>query len=254
MTERGPFATVVLVAVALLAVAASAGAVEYRLQVVNVHDDALKSFLKVGEAADGASGPGLDRLEASLDRGDFPKAVLLYDRHLQAAREALAVAWGGVPVRAEIRKGGDGQGLWDDVRWEGKPGEHSVWVVFAEGRRPQELVRMALKGNGPMRHIRPYTVPGGGKKLEALSFPQSFLWLGEEDSGVWQTRVAPLLDLSRGLGVLVGDQMQFSADRAYIIVSHGAEPTTYKAVLAWKRRDLDKESPGFTIISRRSRR
>jgi len=209
--------------------------------------------LKVGEASDGASGPGLDRLEASLDKGDFPKAVLLYDRHLQAAREALAVAWGGVPVRAEIQRGGDSKNLWDEVRWEGKPGEHSVWVVVPEGRRPQELVRMALKGNGPMRHFRPYAVPGGARKLDALRFPQSFLWTGEEESGVWQKHIAPLLDLSRGIGVLVGDQMQFSADRAYIIVSHGAEPTTYKAVLAWNRRDLDKESPSFIIIGRRAR-
>ena len=239
---------------ALLALlgASSAWAVEYKLQVVSVHDDALKSFFKLGEARDGASGPGLDRLEASLDKGDFPKAVLLYDRHLQAAREALAIAWGGVPIRAEIQKGGDGKNLWDEVRWEGKPGEQSVWVVFPDGTRPQELVRMALKGNGPIRHFRPYSTPGGGEKLDALTFPLSFLSTGEEEGSVWQKHIAPRLDLSRGIGVLVGDQREFSADHAYIIVSHGAEPTTYKAVLAWKRRDLDIESPGF-IIGRRVR-
>ena len=119
--------TLALAALFALLGSSSAWAVEYKLQVVNVHDDAFKSFLKVGEAHDGASGPGLDRLETSLDKGDFPKAVRLYDRHLQAAREALAVAWGGVPVRAETQKGGDRQNLWDEVRWEGKPASRAWW-------------------------------------------------------------------------------------------------------------------------------
>ena len=34
------------------------------------------------------------------------------------------------------------------------------------------------------------------------------------------------------------------ADEAYIIVTHGTEPATYKAVLAWRERYYDQEAPG----------
>ena len=90
MIHRRSFAMLVLVALAQGAAAAPAAAVEYRLHVVNMRDEALTSLLKPGEVRDGATGPGLERLEARLDGGDFPKAVLLYDRHLQAASESAA--------------------------------------------------------------------------------------------------------------------------------------------------------------------
>jgi hypothetical protein len=53
MIHRCSFALLVIVALALGAAAAPAAAVEYRLQVVNVRDEALTSFLKPGEARDG---------------------------------------------------------------------------------------------------------------------------------------------------------------------------------------------------------
>ena len=79
-------------------------AIEYRLRVANVRDEAFTSFLTSRELHDGATGPGLDPLESSLDTGDFPKAVLLYDRHLQAASESTARDYRAVPVRADGRR------------------------------------------------------------------------------------------------------------------------------------------------------
>src|SRR2546426_11302778 len=145
------FAAVVLLALCATLVAA----VESRLRVANVRDEAFTSFLKPGEIKDGATGPGLERLEASLDTGDFPKAVLLYDRHLQAAPESTARAFGGVPVRVDVKAGGDGTQLWDEARWEGTPGEQSVWVVASQPRRPGGLYPAAGQGQGAVREFVP---------------------------------------------------------------------------------------------------
>src|SRR5947208_906816 len=114
----------------LLAVAPPAQAVEYRLQVVSLFDTAYSAFLKVGERRDGASGPGLDRLEASVDRGDVPRGAVLFDRRVQPVRLSLAQAYGGARVVPAMKPGGDGSTLWDEITWDGKPGERSVWLVW----------------------------------------------------------------------------------------------------------------------------
>jgi hypothetical protein len=243
-----------LVALALVTATAPASAVEYRLQVASVLDDAFRSFMKPGEAADGATGPGLERLAASLDAGDFPKAVLLYDRHLQAASESTARAYGGVPVRADVKKGGEQTQRWDEVRWDGMPGEQSVWLVVPRARRTGELHRVALRGTGPIRHWVPYSVSNGRTKLPVASFPFNFLWSREEDADFWTRRVAPVLDLGAGIAVIVGANAGFlDADQAYVVVTHGREPVTYKAVFGWRDRHQDRESPGdgFFRINRR---
>ncbi len=99
-----PHRVLALASLALAALgAAPAAAIEYRLRVANVRDEAFTSFLTSGELHDGATGPGLDRLEASLDTGDFPKAVLLYDRHLQAASDATARSYRAVPSSTSPR-------------------------------------------------------------------------------------------------------------------------------------------------------
>jgi len=242
-----------LVALVFVTVASPASAGEYRLQVVSVLDDAFRSFMKPGEAADGATGPGLQRLEASLDTGDFPKAVLLYDRHLQAASEFTARAYGGVPVRADVKRGGEQKRRWDEVRWDGTPGEQSVWVVVPRTRRSGELFRVALRGAGPIRHWLPYAT-SNGRKLPVVSFPSNFLWSREDEADFWSKRLAPVLDLGAGIAVIVGANTGFlDADQAYIVVTHGPEPATYKAVLGWRDRHQDRESPGdgFFRLNRR---
>lgn len=242
-----------LVVLVFVTVASPASAVEYRLQVVSVLDDALRSFMKPGEAADGATGPGLQRLEASLDSGDFPKAVLLYDRHLQAAPESTARAYGGVPVRADVKQGGEQKQRWDEVRWDGTPGEQSVWVVVPRTRRNGELFRVALRGAGPIRHWLPYAT-SNGRKLPVVSFPHNFLWSREDEADFWSKRLAPVLDLGAGIAVIVGADTGFlDADKAYVVVTHGPEPATYKAILGWRDRHQDRESPGdgFFRLNRR---
>ena len=230
----------------LLAVAptAPAHAVEYRLEVVNLWESALYAYAKTPELHDGASGPGLERLEVGLDEGAVPRGVTLGDRTLRWASESVARAYGTVRVLAEITPGGDGHPRWDEVRWEGKPGDRSVWVVAASGQgRPQRLYRMVLKGDGPPRQFMPY-VPTSGSRSAAVKYPLNLLWSYEERGIVWDRYVSRSLDLHEGLGAVVGENFNQSfADQVYLIVQQGARPTTYKAVLLWRDPAYNFEAP-----------
>lgn len=76
-----------------------AQAVEYRLQ---IGESGFTGFAKPGELGDGASGPGLDHLAGSLDRGAAPGGPLLSDRTVRWASESMARAYGVLHVRAEV--------------------------------------------------------------------------------------------------------------------------------------------------------
>ena len=111
---------------AVAALVTPALAVEYRLQVVSLFDTAFVSFLTPPELRDGASGPGLDRLGASLDQGRMPKGAVLFDRRVQPLGEGLAESWGGVRVIPVLKPAGTVTTLADEVAWEGKPGEREL--------------------------------------------------------------------------------------------------------------------------------
>lgn len=225
--------------------ASPAHAAEHRLLVASIHDDALRSYMRAGEAGDGATGPGLERLEASLDGRDFPGSVLLYDRHLQAAPERSARAYGGAPVKAEVTPGGTRESVWDVARWEGTAGAQSVWLIATDRRRQGEIARVALRGSGPIRHYTPYGVSGRGPRLPVARFSLGFLFAHEDDADFWSRRVAPALDLGQGVAVIVvANDGAIGADRAWIVVTHAATPTTYKVVVGWRERLSEREAPG----------
>ena len=144
-----------------LATTTPASAVEYRLEVASLWESALYAYAKTAELYDGASGAGLDQLMVSLDEGSVPSGVMLGDRTLRWAGESVARAYGTVKVLAEIKPGGVAQPRWDDVRWEGQPGERSVWVVSPSGRsRAQSLYRMVLQGSTAI--CTPWSPTGSG--------------------------------------------------------------------------------------------
>src|SRR5215813_5427298 len=169
-------AGLVLASLLALAVwAGPAGAVQYKLEVANLWDTALASYASAAELYDGASGAGLDRLDTSLDKGETPKAVSLQDRTLRWGGDSVVHAYGAVKVLAEIKPAGSEGRRWDEVSWEGRPGDRSVWVVAPSGRgRPQQMYRIVLKGDGPMRQFTPY-VPTNGYKSPAVKYPLNFL-------------------------------------------------------------------------------
>jgi hypothetical protein len=229
----------------LLALAPAVGAVEYRLQVANLFDTAFYSFVKLAELVDGASGPGLDRLTASIDLGQLPRGPMLWDRHPEQISENVARAYGAKRVRAEVTLGGDGDRLWDEIRWDGQPGEQTVWLVTPAARQPQRMLRVALKGTGPVRQFLPYRVTGGSAKVAAVTYPLNFLWFYEERGTAWDRYLSSKLNLGSGIAAVVAENFNRTfPDRVYLIVRHGAEPTTFKAMLIWHTRHEDQEAPG----------
>ncbi|HEV8531582.1 MAG TPA: hypothetical protein VGT00_09210 [Methylomirabilota bacterium] len=251
--SRNVFVTAVVGFLALVLAGAPAQAVEYRLLVASIYDRALTSFVSASELYNGASGPGLDKMEQALDTGTMDRGVILVQRPLQSVPTSIARAWGGVAIAADILRGGIDTPSWDEVRWQGKPGERSIWIIRSAGNaRPQEIVRVTLKGAGPMRLFQPYTVTNGNKAA-ALQLPLPLVAFHESHGNVWDKFVAKNLDLRQGIGAVVGlSNNALFPDLAYLIVDQGDPPTTFKAVITWRDRDIDRESPGSNIIRIRS--
>jgi hypothetical protein len=218
--------------------------VEYRLQVVSLFSTAFASFLRPGELKDGASGRGLDRLEASLDGGRVSTGVILFDRRVRPVSEGLGRAYGGSRVIPEVKPGDEGAGAWDQIVWDGKPGERSVWLVSPTIRSVQELYDTALKGAGPLRHFQPYGFPSNGTRVTALALPLNFLWFHEERGTAWDKYLSRGLDLKDGIGVVVGVNTDaLFPDQVYLIVSQAEQPAIYKAVLVWRERNAERQAP-----------
>ena len=90
-SRRGAGAAVVGL-LALLLTAAPAHAVEYRLLVASIFDRALTSFVSSAELYDGASGPGLDKVEQSLDAGAIDRGVIIVQRPLRSVQRSASVS------------------------------------------------------------------------------------------------------------------------------------------------------------------
>ena len=151
----------------------------------------------------------------------------------------------------QIKPGGEGSTLWDEVAWDGKPGGRSVWLVSPTLWHIQELYNVALKAKGPLRYFQPYNFPINGTRAAAMALPLNFLWFHAERGTAWDKYISRGLDLRDGLGAVVG--VNFNAtfpDVVYLIVSHADQPTTYKAVLVWRQRQNDREAPGSPQLSR----
>jgi hypothetical protein len=238
-----------LMAVLLAGAPAEAEGVAYRLRIASLYEDAFGAFVGPGELEDGATGPGLERLFASLTSGDVPGGALLGDRPPAFAWEALARAFGAVPVRGEfVTEPGS---AWYEARWEGTPGERSVWVMAPTATNTQELDRVVLQGAaGPPRQYRAYPVPlFCAGKMAAVKYPLGLLQAQQSLGTLWTRYLSSVLDLSLGIALVVGDNdMPTYADHAYVLVEQAPTPTTYSAVLVWERRGRAgkfKEVPPF---------
>jgi hypothetical protein len=142
--------------------------------------------------------------------------------------------------------GGGEHGPWDEVR--GGPAGRADRVARAPDQPLRERIT-ALKGTGPLRQFQPCRP--SGSRVDALRIPLGYLSFGEERGTLWRKDLAGRLELSRGIGVVVGlnDNVTFP-DNATVIVSQAAEPVTYKVVLVWRLRDTEQQAPGrFRRIS-----
>ena len=223
-----------------------AGAVEYRLRVASLYEDAFYALL--GAAGTRREGPvqGPSKLIGALDTGEAPAGVLLYDRPLEAAREGVAKAFGAVRLRAaELPPDGEATHRWNEVRWEGTPGEQSVWMIAASRTRHTEVRDVALKGIGPLVRAIPHLLAPSHPPTMALGVPLGFIHGQEGNPALWNQHLSAILDLSDDVAVVVGvNSSSGFADHVFIVVRHGPSPTTYNVVLAWKRRLHEVEAGG----------
>ena len=236
-------------AVAVLAAGTPALAVEYRLKVASILDVSLTSFLSYGELKDGATGPGFQKLQALLDQGGSDRAMMITHRPLKAVPGSSARAWGGVAIDAPIARGGV-VSFWDEVRWDGKPGERSIWIVKPDGREdPQSVKHVVLKGTGPLTLFQPFTVACGKTRVPVMNLGIPLLAFQESRGDVWDKYVAKNLDLSQGVAAVVGQNSQaVMANLVYIIVEQGPTPTTFEVVLAWSNSDAQTPGGGGPVL------
>jgi hypothetical protein len=236
-------------ALALLSLATPATAVEYRLRIANIFDQSLASFLRPGEFNDGSASPGLQRLDEFLTQGTGDRGMIVTQRPLAAVPESIARAWGGVSVSAPIARGGV-VAYWDEVRWDGRPGERSVWIVKSDGRmRPQSIQRVVLGGTTPPTLFRPYSADCGKIRVPAMQMPVPLMAFQESRGDIWDKYVAKSLDLRHGVGVVVGTSTNaVLPDLAYIIVQQGAEPTSFEVVLSWASSEAEGPGGGGAIL------
>jgi hypothetical protein len=228
---------------AVLAVGTPAGAVEYRLKVANIFDQAMTSFLSPRESYDGATGPGFQRLAAQLDQGSGDRGMNVTHRPLNAVPDSIARAWGGIAIQAQIARGGV-VSYWDEVRWDGRPGERSIWIVKPNGREnPQRVNHVVLKGTTPLTLYQPYTAACGTTRVPVMQLGIPLIAFQESRGDVWDKYVAKSLDLGHGIGAVVGvNNNAVLANLVYIIVEQGPTPTTFEVVITWG--DSNAQAPG----------
>ncbi|MFQ5891115.1 MAG: hypothetical protein ACE5JR_13900 [Gemmatimonadota bacterium] len=227
-----------LVAVAALSLAfpLQAGAAEYRLKVASLYEEAFYALL--GSAGTRREGPveGRSPLIHSLDTGKAPAGVLIYDR-FEAARGSVATAFGASRVGPGARRAREDAERWSEMRWQGEPGEWSVWAITPSRTRDTEVRDVALKGTGRLVRVIPHLVAFSQPAAKALGMALEFIEAYEGNPALWSRYLSPVLDLGDGVAVVVGvNESSPFADHVFIVVKHAPLPTTYHVVLAWKRR------------------
>ena len=100
-------------------------------------------------------------------------------------------------------------------------------------------------GTGPLRNHQPFSFPMNGTRAAALAIPLNFLWFQEERGTAWDKYISRGLDLTEGIGAVVGVNTNLLfPDQVYLITRHTEQPTTYEAVVIWRERKFDRQAPG----------
>lgn len=244
------FGVVVVLALWVSLLPSPASAVEYRLQVANVHQEAFAHYFD-GPLRSGSGELVMNRLAQALDQGRIEPGAFLADRTVRYGGEAVARSFEAVTAVTEV-KPLENPRRWDEAGWNGGPGERSVWVIAPPGRHFEEVYHVAVQGAGPeaaLRYYVPYRAASGGQPQTVIAYSLSFLRFYEGRSDLWRRYLSKSVDLKQGIAVVVGvnDNPTFP-DSVYIVVTHPPVPTTFKVVLGWRRRE-PPELPGSERIN-----
>ncbi len=232
--RQTPFLVAVLIGWAV----SPASAVEYRLDVASLQEDGFTHFID-GPILTGSGELIMARLERALDAGEVGSGARMGDRVPTRFRAGAAESFGAVRVRGDVNPA-EGARQWDEIVWEGKPGERSVWVIATTTTHVQEVKHVALKGWQPgsaLRYYIPYRVTLNPTPESVVAFPLPFIRFYEDRPGLWERYLSKSVGLGEGIAVLVGiNETPGFADWVYLIVQHPPQPATFKAVLGWGRR------------------
>jgi len=218
--------------------AVPAAAIEYRLDIASLQEESFTHFID-GPIGTGSGELITARLERALDSGTVGSGARMGDRIPDRFRARAADSFGAVRVRGEVAPA-DGPRQWDEIAWEGKPGERSVWVIATTTTHFQEVKHVALKGWQPgsvLRYYIPYRVTMNPTLQSLVAFPLSFIRFYEDRPGLWERYLSKSIALGEGVAVLVGiNETPGFADWVYLLVQHPPQPATFKVVLGWGRR------------------
>jgi len=242
-------AAVAVCLLAVLVLGTPADAVEYRLKVANIFDQAMTSFLSVGESNEGSTGPGLQRVAAALDQGSGDLGMNVTHRPLNGVPDGIARAWGGVAIRAQIARGGVNS-YWDEVRWDGRPGDRSIWIVKPDGREsPQSVIHVALKGTAPLALYQPFAVGCGKSRVPVMQMGIPLIAFQESRGDVWDKYIAKNINMSRGIGAVVGvNNNSVLPSLVYIVVEQGPAPTTFEVLITWGNSNAQGPAGGGPVL------
>ncbi len=220
----------------------AAQAVEYRLRVANLTDPVYFHFAEP-DRGNRDSPFSMQKLRAALDGGTVPLAGFVWSRDLVAADVLTAQSFRAValPLPGEVRR----QGQWQEVRWEGRPGERTVWVVRGEGVHHQAAVAVSLTtpSTGQFRHYHPYTV-GSGLRVEKVG--RSVIDASEGRDDLWRRYLGPRLDLKESIAGVVGENYNSAyPDAVYFVIEQPSDAATYSAVIGWRHRERGIFNPSF---------
>jgi hypothetical protein len=215
-----------------------ASAEEYRLQVANLYRDSFAHFID-GPIRTGSGELAMPNLERALDSGDISPAALLTDRVVRYGWDDMLRGFGAVKARASVSPG-EGPRRWDEVVWDGKPGERTVFVISASAGNYQEVYQVALNGKADgsiLRYYVPYKVTGSPQPSPVVAYSLTFLRFHADRDDLWARYLSRSVSLADGLAAVIGiNENPTFADWVYFVVEHPARPTTFKAVIGWERR------------------
>jgi hypothetical protein len=205
--------------------------------VAHLHELAFASYLD-GRIGRGQGELAMTRLQGALDTGTIPRGVLLYDRFAEPVTDS-APGFRAVPISAQSPPA-PGRRVWQEIVWDGVPGQRSVWVVAPVLRtKDQQVIHVALKGTGAsLRYHIPYSAGlFQPTALAAVSYPQVFVRTYAERGTLWDRYLGRHVAPADGIAAVVGvnDNPTF-ADWVYLVVDQAPAPTTYSAVIGWDRR------------------
>jgi hypothetical protein len=220
--------------------------VEYRLQVTNINFLTFTSYLDRSRATPSGE-QTMTRLEALLDRMEFPTAAVIPGRDILLLEDPN---YGGtVPSRLSVLPATRDQ-AWTTFVWDGNPGERVAFVVRSYMAAWQEVWAVAANPEGVLRQLS-FGGPGmfGRQTREVPAVSVNFI-----ANAVDQKAFVPWLQERAkavgGMAFAVGrrNEVFTSADRLYMLFTMPPEAHTFKVVVGWK--DHDDRGRGGNIFDR----